>query len=942
MIFKATCRWLLICLVCVAGFTQSQIVGNKRIAAIRVAFQVDDSPGTTGDGQFLLTADSLICGSYTLDPPPHNRDYFRSQLKALNNYFTAVSRGQLTIDLVHSEVYPLMQDSVYTLPYTMDHYHPYGSDDAEYERLITELYRDAVQAAFDRDSIDFSLFDIIIVYHAGVGQDFALPFLDPTPEDIPSTFVDSEMIRAHLDVSTIVLGNAAISEGLILPETQNHLLFDEMINLFGSDFSSCDYQFALTGTTTLLTGFLLGFPPLWNTDSGESGIGVFGLMDQGSNNGRGVIPAPPEAWTRMYAGWESPVTIPVNSRFSAVKRPQGEAGKIVLGPNEYYLIENRSNIIHDGVSIDSLRYAIWEETNIYPPYVKVLLDSVPVTRDSNGVVVGVPNYDLGLPNSGLLIWHIDEDKIAAGIANHAVNIDKEHRGIDLVEADGAKDIGFQSIFPFNDPSAGYFADMWYRGNLEYLRFNPDYSGLKISFGPYTVPATRTFAGAASYIAIDSIGFAADTMSFFVRSSFLSPGFPQPDLAYRMSYDLDQDGIPEYIGGADSLWLASGSLENRIVIYPAVNPTEVIVVNTEQEPALGIVEQTGDSTVISVLLYRGGIVTTRWVYTRPSLFGTAVQGVREAEAIEIIFADAIHRFDGNSEEIRSVTSDISRTYLGYMTQTDGTIDSLKLVLDQDGTVSVNGLVIPEAGPARQTGILDLDLNGRLDVVVLNENDELYVFDEYGVKLSGFPVRLVPSVRWLSRQLFADDHPEIVVQDTAGDFRIFNWKGNLEYYIANPTGAALKQLAGYGGYYAIFTDDAVWQFEEESGLNGENSWNMISGSAVGDRTVKLVSNITDDSPGYLLDKSRTYVYPNPVTAGQTTFRITTGDVDYVECEIYDIAGYFTRSKRIETTHGQLPVEWTWNTTELEPGVYFARVKAVKGNRSEAKTIKIGIIK
>ena len=69
-----------------------------------------------------------------------------------------------------------------------------------------------------------------------------------------------------------------------------------------------------------MIGFAIGLPPLWDIESGESRIGVFGLMDQGSNNGRGVIPSPPDPWTRIYAGWEKPNIINGNSQISLARR----------------------------------------------------------------------------------------------------------------------------------------------------------------------------------------------------------------------------------------------------------------------------------------------------------------------------------------------------------------------------------------------------------------------------------------------------------------------------------------------------------------------------------------------------------------------------------------------------------------------------------------------
>ena len=97
--------------------------------------------------------------------------------------------------------------------------HIFAEDEIHDER-ITELFRDAVQIAFDTDSINFSLYDHIVIFHAGIGQDFSLPFLDPTPEDIPSTFVDQEMLDQYVGGS-IQFSNMKINQGIILPEPQN-------------------------------------------------------------------------------------------------------------------------------------------------------------------------------------------------------------------------------------------------------------------------------------------------------------------------------------------------------------------------------------------------------------------------------------------------------------------------------------------------------------------------------------------------------------------------------------------------------------------------------------------------------------------------------------------------------------------------------------------------
>ena len=141
--------------------------------------------------------------------------------------------------------------------------------------------------------------------------------------------------------------------------------------------------------------------------------------------------------------------------------------------------------------------------NTYPPYTEILQDSTGIEKDTNGVVVSVPNYDIGLPASGLLIWHIDNSIISSSIGSYGINNDVHSMGVDLEEADGAQDIGHPSIFLFNDPSSGYFGDMWFNGNTQFTLANPSLEGLKPEFGPYTYPSTEANNGSKTFVKFDT-------------------------------------------------------------------------------------------------------------------------------------------------------------------------------------------------------------------------------------------------------------------------------------------------------------------------------------------------------------------------------------------------------------------------------------------------------
>ena len=189
----------------------------------------------------------------------------------------------------------------------------YNEENISEDRLV-ELFKESIETAFITDAIDYSIYDLVIVFHAGIGQDFSLPFLDPTPEDIPSTFVDPNMIKNSTGENGITIGSSTIEKGILLPETQNHLNYEISNSMFANESDPCDYQYGLSGTLSLMIGFAIGLPPLWDIESGKSRIGVFGLMDQGSNNGRGVVPSPPDPWSRIYAGWELPTIVTDNSQ----------------------------------------------------------------------------------------------------------------------------------------------------------------------------------------------------------------------------------------------------------------------------------------------------------------------------------------------------------------------------------------------------------------------------------------------------------------------------------------------------------------------------------------------------------------------------------------------------------------------------------------------------
>jgi M6 family metalloprotease-like protein len=525
-----------------------------RILALMVEFQPDENNKTTGEGEFDLStlADPVI------DPPPHDASYFQNQLKALSNYYQSVSHDKL---IVTGQVFPI----VLTLPKEMGEYNPNTSDEAT-DRGLAELFRDAIQFA-DSAGVSFSVFNCFVVFHAGVGKDIDLGF-DFTPQDIPSTFLDLDYLRTYLadgdpDYAGIPVenGNEPVQEGIVLPETENQ----------------DGYEFGLLGIIAQKFAFQIGLPALWNTENGRSGIGRWGLMDQGSGNFSGLIPAEPSAFSKVLMGWEAPVDVLSGDslKVTCSKASGNRIYRIPINDHEYFLIENR---MHDSNG-DSIAVGRDSEGD------SVVFRSDGVIEVSKpGVIVEVDEYDFGLPGSGILIWHVDENVVLENISTNRINNDPSHRGVDLEEADGAQDIG--EVYGYLDggygSELGVMHDAWFKDNEYHLLAN---AAEEVTFTPDTYPDSRSYSGANSHLVVSDFTGIDTVMAFSVRNDLLHEGFPvdfgQDQTPFSPLFgDLNGDQRTELVvvteEGKIFAWKENGSLVINTKASAAVSGYRVLI------------------------------------------------------------------------------------------------------------------------------------------------------------------------------------------------------------------------------------------------------------------------------------------------------------------------------------------------------------------------------
>ena len=458
---------------------------NYRVLAVRVAFS--DTP-----------VDSSTA-------------YFDRILFFMNQYWSQVTGGQITLQ-------PTLWDSVFTLPHPQAYY---GDDDHYQERLVF-MMRDMVALA--DSTIDFRPYDSIVIFHAGQGQEADV--LNDSKQMVWSAFVTQEDMKTVLPDSTgavgiktndpITPGNfLRVKEGVILPESE----------------SQDGYVFGMTGVCCHEFGHQLGLPDLYDTtgDVGgnSQGLGAWDIMSTGVWNANGFVPAEPSAWSKAFLG-VLPTTRALTDQavtLSQVERlvgPHPQILEIPVTQSEYFLVENREQDLNQNGTFD------FDDVNGDGSF------------DFYADSYAGAEFDFFLPGegqgSGILIYHVDESKLAAGLANNTVNGDRDRKAVDVVEANGVQDLDD----PPNGFNGGSPDDVWRAGWRDH-------------WTPTTSPSTEAYGHIPTGISVTNISAADSLMSFTLSFDRLKPGWPvvlggraRNNGVPPLAVDLNGDGRLELI------------------------------------------------------------------------------------------------------------------------------------------------------------------------------------------------------------------------------------------------------------------------------------------------------------------------------------------------------------------------------------------------------------
>ncbi|MEQ9104048.1 MAG: T9SS type A sorting domain-containing protein [Rhodothermales bacterium] len=764
------------------------------VVALRVEFQADTTRFTTGDGTF---GGNLFgeAAPPKVDPLPHDAGYFAAHLTFLENYVRRVSDGK-------AEVRTHLLPDIVRVSGKMGAYSPTGFDsnsDEELEKLarlpveawaLAEASGVALPAGLDPDRTAF------LIFHAGVGRDIELvgTTLDKTPEDLPSIFFNRASFD-RLGVTPPSVSGMTVENTILLPRTETRLGFDFLADE--------PFLIELSINGLMAASFLnfLGAPDLFNTETGDSAIGPFGVMDAlGIFAFRGLFPPEPSAFTKRFLGWDTTLeAAPLTAEGQTYGlRHSGDALRndmlrVPISDAEYFLVENR----HRDPDGDGVRMTVWTHEGVK----EVVFangaedfNDVTISGFPGGVVMDVDDFDFALPGGidengnallgGALVWHVDENRLRQTLQANRVNADPDARSVDLEEADGAQDIGFSGGGGFFGPNFGLGTpfDFFFEGNPVSVRTTrgQDIRLYENRFGAGTYPDARSNAGGEARLSIEDFSVPGPDMTVrVVGVATTLASLPDQSVALDAGTgSLPPDAYFVRIGRAGTVgWLGAAKLQAGVYRLVSETGASRDVLGQPVITSAGAVAiRDGqfvrwDGTAAEPVSLGGGatapiLEVTTDIVGGPN--GSWMAGVLLADGLygRLAFRDGTHDLEPVSGRMLAigVAPDGQRMeLLADRVQVDG-VDawvlprpvsgSAQVVFGQDAdgptAVVVDGsamrlgaegrvdaLAVPCAADAGH--LVDLDGDGWLETVVAC-TEWVWVFSRTGAVMDGFPVAL----------------------------------------------------------------------------------------------------------------------------------------------------------------------------------------------------------
>ncbi|MGB3367192.1 MAG: M6 family metalloprotease domain-containing protein [Acidaminobacteraceae bacterium] len=308
------------------------------------------------------------------------KDFMFGENDSISEYYKSESRDNLILEPVN-ETEGVENDGVVRV--RLDYFHP--DYDADYQSSFS-IVRDSLEKA--NEFVDFDKYDT-----NGNG------YIDKNELTIVNVVAGYEYVKnvnlqsIYAHRGTIISGNTIFDDTDII----EYIMIGEL------HYNKSDNDVSYMSTISIAAhemAHAFGLPDLYDTDYSSNGIGPFGIMGTGIhevvNGGRpGEKAVEFSAWSKSKLGFVKPKVVNVNGKYNLYTSKTGNYNnlRIDINKNEYLLVENKNYDRNDNV------------------------------LNKDGM------------QSGVLIWHINNDVINKNYLSNTVNNDENNKGVDLVESD---------------------------------------------------------------------------------------------------------------------------------------------------------------------------------------------------------------------------------------------------------------------------------------------------------------------------------------------------------------------------------------------------------------------------------------------------------------------------------------------------------------------------
>ncbi|MBN2788558.1 MAG: T9SS type A sorting domain-containing protein [Candidatus Delongbacteria bacterium] len=951
----------------------SQKATGLNVLAIMVEFETDTLDYTTGDGTFnsgYEYPDTLL-----LDAVEHNAEYFTDQLTYVKNYFYAMSGDTIVKNIT-------VLDTVFTLNHPIWYYNQNYTDENLEEKLY-EFYQDSWRKLSNDHSIPFSNYDTFVIFHAGSGQEFSAGY-DDTPFDIPSVYFS----LSDLNEKEVVLydsindKNVKVDNCIILPECEWQISNDKW------------YYAGMGGISTLMFAHHLGIPNLYSSENGQSCIGKFGLMDQGSANFSGMIPSSVCAWVKEQQGWTTIEDLTV-SRDSIAVDSNSTIYRIPINTDEYFLVENRTPVHY--TNSDSTIFGYDRDgKRIRFTIRKYGLEEYEIVDEGFKTLVSIQDNDYDFPltygfdledgdplsvrTGGILVWHIDKRKTTPeNIVNNAVNDDHDNRGVYLEEGDGSFDIG-QDYWLFDagyGTELGWYFDFFFGSNEMWLEYsNKDLNSVEFSNKSY--PRSDTNEGTDTGIRLFNFSGISRSMRFSYELENQLSGYPinsglensnympfyYNDELYHLFYRNDgeiriqkEDSLifSDNTGVALSEKFEPVDYKDNLVLVQAdslglttINMNAPVIINTPVSKVTGQIKPGVIPTEEGLHIWTD-VLSWNVETEIKNITDVAVtyDGSKDAYFIAAIKDRLLYIDQGlgifipyNNDNItgNSKVSIIGKSY-----------DAIEdvIIVEDTNIIRYNMFHLLENNFQEaikyldfngSTSLNDLDEDGNIDYLIANEGT-IEVYNEHGYMENGFPLDTRVDQIDNIFTYETDDGKFCTFVDNAMNCGSYSFDGGYVRTENFTLGSDINNigLLQSNGQVCIYSYDKLGTLNVYPLNEGTiDSYLQLQNGFI------LLSPEDASTTSNITNKKSVYNWPNPVKGDLTHFRFFLNEPGTVNITIYDLNGNKIKELSETFTESGDNFEIEWDVSGKPTGIYTAVLEFVAGSKTEKYKVKVAVIK